>query len=262
MKNTPSSNFLFYVILLFCFSIVSCKGTKRGASSSLKKRSANYLVKKINQSRVEADWLDAKAKIDFDSDDFSIGATTYIRMKKDSAIWVVGKKFGIEGIRALITKDSVFMINRLENSYIAKDISYLQKQFNLPMELTDLQDILLGNAVLLPDATVLKSSKDSTHYLLTDLYNNSLTKSYVINGKQFYPEEMYFKQGSDRRTADLEFGDHRSLSGTEFFSYFRALQFRSPETGDVSLDIKFSKVELNKPKSLTFEIPSHYTKVD
>jgi hypothetical protein len=52
------------------------------------------------------------------------------------------------------------------------------------------------------------------------------------------------------------------MEGTNKFSYFRALQFISPETGTISLDLKFSKVDLNTPKSLTFDIPSHYTKVD
>ena len=262
MSNTIHHNLLLLTILLLSLSVLSCKGKKRGVTSSLKKRSAAYLLKKIDQSTVEADWLDAKAKLDFDSDDFSIGATAYIRMKKDSAIWIVGKKFGVEGVRALITKDSVYYLNRLESEYMAKDISFLQQQFNLPMDFYDLQNILLGNAILLPDAGQLESSKDSTHYLLSERDENGFDKSYVINGQDFYPEEMYFQQGINNRTARLEFGDHRSMEGTNKFSYFRALAFSSPETGNISLDLKFSKVELNSPKSLSFEIPDHYTKVD
>jgi hypothetical protein len=262
LKNTTLQNFLFLIIIFLSLSVLSCKGTKGGSTASLKKRSTSYLLKKVQQNRVEADWLDAKAKLDFDSDEFSIGATAYIRMKKDSAIWIVGKKFGIEGVRALITKDSVYYLNRLESEYMIKDISFLQKQFNLPINFYDLQDILLGNAVLLSEAGLLESSKDSTHYLLKEKDEKSEVKSYVINGQNFYPEEMFFKQGTNRRTARLEFGDHRPMEGTNKFSYFRALQFISPETGTISLDLKFSKVDLNTPKSLTFDIPSHYTKVD
>jgi len=262
LKNATHQNFLFITIVLLSLLVTSCRGSKGGAKASLKKRSAGYLLKKVNQGRVEADWVDAKAKLDFDSDDFSIGATAYIRMKKDSAIWIVGKKFGIEGVRALVTKDSVYYLNRLESEYMVKDISFLQKQFNLPMDFYDLQDILLGNAILLPAADALESSKDSTHYLLKERDEKGVVKSYVLDGQDYYPEEMFFKQGTNRRTARLEFGDHRATEGTNKFSYFRALQFNSPETGVISLDLKFSKVDLNTPKSLTFDIPSHYTKVD
>ena len=148
---------------IFLLLSSSCKSTKRGATAKLKQRSAPWLVKKTNQSRVEADWLDAKAKIDFRSDDFSIVATAYIRMKKDSVIWMVGKKFGVEGVRALVTTDSVYVLDRLNKEYRAEGISYLQLRFNLSMSYYDLQDILLGNAILLTDNPGLVASKDSTN---------------------------------------------------------------------------------------------------
>lgn len=241
---------------------MSCKSVKRGTTADLKPRSSAWLLKKINQSKVDAKWLDAKAKIDFRSDEFSIVATTTIRMQKDSAIWMVGKKFGIEGIRALVTPDSVYVINRLTNEYQIEGISFLQEQFNLPMTFYDLQDILLGNAILLPDQSSLESSMDTSHYILKEKSTLGMNKSYTFNGEGYYPEKMYFSEGAGQRTAQLEFGDHRPVEQTDNFSYFRALLFRSPETGTISLDIKFSRVELNTPKSLSFEIPSHYTKVN
>jgi Domain of unknown function (DUF4292) len=260
VKKNISISFL--TILALFFFLVSCKGTKRGANAALKDRSAEYLLKKIEQGKVDATWLDAKAKLDFVSDEFSISATAFIRMKKDSAIWIVGKKFGIEGIRALVTLDSVYYLNRLEEQYFIKDISFLQKQFNLPMDFFDLQDILLGNAILLPDESALTVRRDSSHYILETAVSQAEYKSYTFNGQHFYPRKMYFKETAEQRIAQLDFGDHRPLEGTNYFSYFRALLFQSPETGQISMDVKFSNVELNTPKSLTFDIPAHYTKID
>jgi Domain of unknown function (DUF4292) len=255
-------NISLLTLLTLSLLLVSCKGIKRGANAALKDRSAEYLLKKIEQSKVDASWLDAKAKLDFVSDEFSISATAYIRMKKDSAIWIVGKKFGIEGIRALVTRDSVYYLNRLEEQYFVKDISFLQKQFNLPMDFYDLQDILLGNAILLPDESALTARRDSSHYFLETAAPQPEAKSYSINGQHFYSKKMYFKETVAQRIAQLEFGDHRPLEGTNYFSYFRTLFFQSPETGQISLNVKFSNVELNTPKSLTFDIPAHYTKID
>lgn len=227
----------------------------------LKERSAKWLLKKITQSNLYTEWLDAKAKLDYQSDDFSISATALIRMKKDSAIWVVGKKFGIEGIRALITPDSVYILNRLNKTYQIEGISFLQKQFSLPLDFYDLQNILLGNAVLLPEPSQLHSQIDSSRYLLQLKDEKGAVKSYTFDGKHFYLLEMIIKEREKRRHAYLAFEDHQALNDNHYFSYFRALQFRSPETGNISIDLKFTKVEFNRPKRLSFEIPAHYSKI-
>ncbi len=256
---TPRHIFLLF-LWLGILSALSCKSTKRGTAKPLKARSAAWLTKKIDQHRIDAEWLDAKAKLDFDSDDFRISASANIRFKKDSAIWMTGKKFGIEGVRVLITPDSVYIIDRLNKEYRIEGMDYIQQQFNLPVTFYDLQDILLGNAILLPGADRLLSAVDSTHYLLSEKQPTTIEKSYRFDGREFFPVAMDFAQANPHRTARITMTDHRPAEGTDLFSYFRALTFQSPETGNIALDLKFSKVTLNVPKSLKFEIPGHYTR--
>ena len=45
------------------------------------------------------------------------------------------------------------------------------------------------------------------------------------------------------------------------FSYLRLLNLNGEETGKINVELKFSEVELNVPKSLPFEIPVRYLRV-
>ena len=64
------------------------------------------------------------AKIDVDyqgTDGKKYNVNANLRMYKDSVIWIsVTGLFGIEGLRAYITKDSVKILNKLDKIYTSK----------------------------------------------------------------------------------------------------------------------------------------------
>ena len=65
-----------------------------------------------------------KAKADFSSERASGNVTVYIRMQKDSVIWIsITGPLNIEGARVLITPDSVKIINKLEGTVQLKQHS-------------------------------------------------------------------------------------------------------------------------------------------
>ena len=254
---------LLIITIVIGLSSTSCRSKKNpDGSAAVKSKSAKFLVKKIEQDKIDVKWLDAKAKIDFKTDDIAQSATLYIRMCKDSAIWMVGKKFGFEGVRALVTPDSVFMLDRLQNQYRVSDMSLIQNQFSLPLSFYDLQDIILGNLILVPDTKSLSTAIDQKQYHLSEKEAGEMTKDYWLNGYSYSPERMRFTMPAQNRAALIENGDHRKIDGAGLFSHDRYLNFRSPETGEVILDMEFTKVAVNEPVSLKFEVPSHYERVD
>ena len=71
-------------------------------------------------------------------------------MYKDSVIWIsITALFGIEGLRAYITKDSVKIINKQDKVYTGRSVAYLQEVTALPLDLHSLQELLIGNPVFL-----------------------------------------------------------------------------------------------------------------
>lgn len=71
--------------------------------------------------------------------------TGNIRMRRDSTIWISVSAFlGMESIRALVTQDSVVLVNRMNQTYLAEPMSNLVQTFQIP-SLQETQALLLGD---------------------------------------------------------------------------------------------------------------------
>lgn len=74
-----------------------------------------------------------------------------LRMRKDSLVWVsVTATMGVEVLRAKFTNDSVWIVNRLEKTYLAEPLDSASAQLGMPINLTLLQTLLLDNNEGLP----------------------------------------------------------------------------------------------------------------
>ena len=69
-----------------------------------------------------------------------------IRMRNDSLVWLsVTATMGIEVLRAKVSNDSVWVINRLEKTYLAESLDSLSTQLGMPLSLPLIQTLLLDN---------------------------------------------------------------------------------------------------------------------
>lgn len=93
------------------------------------------------------EWMTAKMTMDITAPNIEFNNVTgSLRMRRDSTVWIsAAAMMGIESIRALITQDSVILINRLEQSYLAEPLSEVASALRLPATLQESQSMLLGN---------------------------------------------------------------------------------------------------------------------
>jgi len=246
---------------------LACKSTQQGATPKLKKKSSKFLLKKLAANKIEAEWLSAKAKVTYSDDNETRKFTTNIRMRKDSVIWINIKKLGREFVRVLITQDSVYAINRHERTYTIKGIDLLNEQFGLLVgnnseqtAFQALQDILLGNPVFIP-VEKFNAGIDDQSYTLEGQFNN-INNKFWINGDRYLLSKMLYDDEYRNRVVSFELDEYNSLGEYENFSYFRILNLSGLETGETSLKLKLSSVEINTTKSIRFDIPSQYKRVD
>lgn len=74
-----------------------------------------------------------------------------IRMRKDSLVWLsVTATMGMEVLRAKVSNDSVWILNRLEKTYLAEPLDSLSAQLGMPLSLPLVQTLLLDNNEGLP----------------------------------------------------------------------------------------------------------------
>ena len=69
-----------------------------------------------------------------------------MRMRKDSLVWLsVTATMGVVVLRAKFNNDSVWILNRLEKTYLAEPLDTVADQFGMPLSLSLLQTLLLDN---------------------------------------------------------------------------------------------------------------------
>lgn len=237
----------------------SCKSMRKASGSALKPKSEKVLMKGLLENSVNAEWFDGKAKISYNDEYGGQSFSGTIRMRKDSAIWMQFKKFSIEGARVLLTPDSIFVIDRINGEYTAKPFDWAQKEYNLPFGFQGLQALLLGNPVFFSKETT--AGVDSTQYTLAQKTEN-LNATYWLSSPDLLLRHFLVDDFRNKRTVDAYSSDFRELDGKQQFSYVRSFNLNSTDLGKLKVQIEFSKVEINKPVEMKFEVPSGYKLTD
>lgn len=253
--------FNFHFILLIFSAIIllsSCGPGRKISKNEAEINTPEALLKLMAARKIDVQWMEAKARLDLNDGSQSIKANAVIRMKKDEWVWISIKKFGFEGGRALIRKDSAFIIDRLNNEYYAEPLSYLEKTYGVPADLKALQNILLGNPVFL-QTSGFQISNTPEHYGLAGK-GGGLESRFQINKTDLTLAQMELEDSRKLQKVTYSLSKYGDLAGNRKFSYLRLLELNSPSSGKMSAGIEFSDVEINVPKDNKFEIPEKYTR--
>jgi hypothetical protein len=123
----------------------------------------NFKLAKLNAIRlkqVNFNTFSGKAQTKLNVNGDSHDVTLTIRIKKNQEIWVsITAVLGVEVARALITPDSIKLMNRLESTYLKKPFSYIYNYTSKQLNYRTLESLIIGNAVpeLVSDNAILKA---------------------------------------------------------------------------------------------------------
>ena len=265
---------ILIVLSIFLVGLISCKPTKKIQTAiNTKKDTTSAVVPdhakedsirfiKTVYDGIRANYINyktfsAKVNIDYvDADDKKYNVNANLRMYKDSTIWIsVNAIFGIEGLRALITKDSVRILDKQNKLYTGRSIEYLQEVSSLPVDLHSLQDLLIGNAIFL-DSNIVSYSKSgdaisllSIGRIFKNLVTLNETNHLIQRSKLDDVDELR------NRTGDLTYGEYEDKRGVNF-STVRKISFAEKKKLDIRLE--FKQYNFNEDLTFPFSIPKNY----
>ena len=255
---------------------VACRSTKKIQTAIAKKDSSvvspvitalhedsmlfiRSVYEDMRRNRIDFGTFSAKVNVDYvDADDKKYNVNAFLRMQKDSAIWIsVNAIFGIEALRVFITKDSVKLLNKQDKEYTAKPISYLQETTSLPLDLPIMQDLLIGNPVFL-DSNIISYSKSAETISLLSIgsfFKNLLTLT--EGDHQVQRIKLDDLDISRNRTGDLTYSDYEVKKGVDFATK-RKISIAEKKKLDIRLDYK--QYEFNEPLTFPFNIPRNFSR--
>jgi hypothetical protein len=254
--------------------IVSCRSTRKIGTAIAKKDTVEVIqvthdakadsiafiksfIDRVKSNRIDFHTFNAKLNIDYkDATDKNYNVNAVLRMYKDSAIWISANAIlGIEAIRVIITKDSVKILDKLNKTFTARSRDYLQDVTALPLDLTTLQDLIIGNPVYLDSNVVSYARANNSVSLLSigEWFKNLLTLN--ESDQVLQKSKLDDLDISHNRTADLIYSDYENKRGKPF-STKRRISISSAKRLDIKLE--FKQYDFNNEVSFPFSIPKNF----
>lgn len=247
--------------MFFLASLSSCK-TKKSIPVIISEQS--FLTPEEAKDRLlnqpEINFFSGKAKISISSQFGTEKGTLYTRIKTDSVIWAAVKKLSVEGGRILITKDSASMINRLEKSFLTKPLDKIAENYGLAADYHYLEKLFLAQTPALDTTTLWEQSEDSLHYTIKTIAQD-IVHTFHLDKRDGTVTSGTFR---DKFVSDGSwiYSDYRLVKEGILLPFYRKYELTMGNDEYLSLEIKYSEIELDEPKDIKFSIPSHYSRMN
>lgn len=276
MKNYSNNRLIIVLAVLVPLFLNACKtrekATEKTPRAILIDRSPSFLFSKMKDSEFTFDWITSKINAEVDEGGKKTSFSITYKAKKDSVIWATISKMGIEAARALITRDSVKIMNRIDATYFNGDFNFIRQAFGVDVDFDILQSAITGNPLPQYNEDDFKSFVDKDHYMLSTARKRKLRrtiqKSDTLNllAHSIWLEPRTFKIS---RLGIYDFNVNQNLE--IFYSNFTPIEaqlfpfrvlFKLTGEIPVQINLHYTKVSKDVPQSLPFTIPEKYARLE
>ena len=250
-------NRLYLIISALLFSVVfySCSNKMAVSRSSIKRA-------ELEINEVEFDYMSIKSKIKFQEVSNSKNATALIRLKKDSILWFnFSGTLGVQGLRGIMTRDSIKMISRVDKEYWIMSFEDLSREFNFTIDFFIIQAMVLGEMPkgMQEDETI---SKERDRFVIHQTFGDIYIDNY-ISASTRKVTEVNILETATKNSMTLLYGDFHEINEQFFpFSSYVSL-IHNNEFGELEtqVNIDHNKVQFSdKDLKFPFSIPNKYVR--
>jgi hypothetical protein len=240
------------VLYLFLIFILGSCRTKVGETDYSKepKNAKDLIVKVISKNKIP-ERLALKGRISLIKDEKDITLNINIKYRKDSLIWAsISAPFNIELFRTMLTKDSVYYLNRTNKTFFIRPITQIKDFLKADISFDEIQEMITATPRILKKEYTLQivenkfelNAKQAFYKISTDFYR-------ILNARVFDDEnELYYEFSS-------------FINQNEFiFPKQFLISVRSSENFEATLD--YSQIVFNEKQKIVFKIPSSYVEVE
>ena len=261
--------FLFLVTLILAFALAGCKTVKPITGSTAHAAIPTIDLLDSVFSHSQYDYLSAKIAVDYssenpkgekDSKSFGIRA----RFKKDSVIWLsVTPALGIEMFRLCLTKDSVKLLNRLEQKYFVNSFDKANEVLKMDEDFKVIQSLINGGFAKIYDLDQYQSEVTNEGYAIAaDLtgFQSKKTEDPVehitnVSNALWRVTRTFLKSTETSDQIVAEYGSFQAVGKNHYPS---DMKFLIDGKGKIALNLKWTKIEEKPMLKFPFKIPAKY----
>lgn len=218
-------------------------------------RNNNRLV--VNQ--VKFDYASSKAKIDYTGDGKSISATANVRIQKDSVIWIsLSPGLGVEVARAMITRDSVFFLDKMNKEFWMMDFDSLSRMLDFEVNYSFLESVVLGNLIYPYEQ---QKVTRTTENLVYTQQQGGFNFENFIGLKSMKLEKVVARDTASRNTISVNYSAFQLVEDQIFpFQILATIGYQESSGREATkIEIAFKQTQLEKkPLKFPFNVPQRF----
>ena len=253
MKCNLKSTLLMSNKLIILFSLIligissGCKSTKIVANTMPDPTAES--IQSFWKNQYKEDYFEARGKATLVMDGKNTNLALHLKMKKDSLLWAKVSMFGI-GATVLITQDSFFMINTLNQEYMAYGNNYLYQYLGYKATLSQVQNLLIGNAVF----------KQNKYRYLPDIKQLSASDGVAVNHIVINEKNRIFRSlvtsQDTTQQAVIQYDAYQNLNNNLVPTIVNLAV--KQKTQDLKVELNYQTISDNTVTTFPFNIPSGY----
>jgi hypothetical protein len=260
-RNILNSVFLLGVVIFVSAckpkkEIVVAPPTKTETKTDNSKAEALTL---LNSKQLKFSTLSLKAKATLDIAGDANDVTMNFKMKDKETIWVSITALGgmAEVARALITPDSIKIMNRMKSEYLKKPFSYIYNFTNKQVNFNTLQAILTGNAM--GEFLTAESDVKQENGVWVVSGSKSALDYRLLFNTLFKVSETNLNDAKNGQALKVTYTDYQKLNESLFPSALKIKTLSKAKT--INIDLQFVKIDGNVPVDFPFNVPKRFTVV-
>ncbi|MDR1459484.1 MAG: DUF4292 domain-containing protein [Bacteroidales bacterium] len=257
------------LLLILLLGVTACKVKQKTAIGDGTKKESVVKAKPVTPKIdvLDYEWLSYRISLslsDYATKKETMTASAFFVNRRDSVIYISISKFGVEGVRAVITPDSVKYMNHLSKDYYCGDYSLVNALLGFRVNFHLLQAIFAGENVpdFEPNTFLMTLQQDTTVYVSPTRKNKYTGLTIAQELKADTNRKIVENNITELQTGafiGMQYGDFVLLNDTQLF--FQQMKVVVPSE-KILLDCKLKSIKRNTPTSTSIKIPEKYKAIE
>ena len=214
------------------------------------------LAKEIQKQHPQFNHLRGRLKATYDNGKNKQQVVVILRMTQNQKIWMSANML-IPIAKLMLTPKEVQFYEKFQKTFFEGEIAFINRLFNTEFGFKNIQDLLLGVPVLLPQKGKWRQITNPIDYVLTPRGSlKDLQPTYFVNPTTFLLKEQRFVLPQGQNILSFKYPEYQNVGGQNLpkrveISYFDGKQL-------LQLQLQFSRLTFPKKITFPFEIPEGY----